>query len=168
MEKEIILNKLVAAHDALWLKANSIFPALANFAKPEIRVNARLRTTGGRSLSTENWIDFNPHLFADNEREFITDFLPHELAHNIADRLFNERCQHGEKWVYVGTMLTGKILNVKHSLDVSALKRPKAVTIPFACKSKHIIYDFTPQRMAWVRKGKFYLCGTCKSRLYPL
>ncbi len=160
--------ELTQATQKFWEIAVVKFPQLKKLPMPDVRINARLRTTAGRSLATENWIDFNPHLFVRNKEIFLLDTVPHELAHNIADRLFNERVGHGAQWHFVFESLTGNAASRLHSMDVTGLKKPAAKTIPFACRRQHTVYQFTPQRMAWVRKGKVYLCKTCNDVLKPI
>jgi SprT protein len=161
------MNEIQTATEEFWNIALAKFPKLNKFEMPKSVMNARLRTTGARSHSSENWIDYNQSLviMPENHIEVLTEIVPHELAHNITDRLFPEIGNpHGNNWRYVYAEITGREASRTHKL-----KGVKIVnTIPFACPSKHIVYNFTPQRMSWVRRGKQYLCKTCNEILKPI
>lgn len=161
--KEQNAIRLHAKADNLWARACTIWPQLNSMAQPETRVNARLRTTAGRSHSQQNWIDFNAYLLETAIEEMLTDTLPHEMAHNIADRLYGSY-GHDANWYFVFHKLTGRQANRLHSMDVSAMRATRK-TYAYACECKD--WAFTGQRNALYHKGHGYTCPKCKKNIHP-
>ena len=81
--------------------------------------------------------------------------IPHEFCHLVAYRAFNER-GHGPMWKHVMRTM-GYEPTSCHSYEVQ--KRSSAKVYKFKCSCRE--RDFSPQRMAWVRKGRIYKCPEC-------
>lgn len=156
--------------ESYWRVAQSKFPVLVDYDLPPIVINPRLRTTAGRCFYQRTIdglictkIDFNKTLLEANENYFIADTIPHELAHAIDNIVFNSK-GHTDSWRACFAAITnGKIPQRCHSMPVESRKvsKPKTTTMRCDCKE----WEFTPQRMAWVKKGKVYFCPTCKSNI---
>lgn len=79
-----------------WIdKANKILDA--NMEYPKIECNLR-GTVAGYAYSGLWKLRYNKGLAKDNYKDFIYNTVPHEVAHLVADRHFNKRCNHGKEW----------------------------------------------------------------------
>lgn len=79
-----------------WGKLIRVYPELTTPC-PVVLLNARLKTTAGRSFYWLRKIDLSTSLFAEHPFDFVRDTIPHELCHQAAWDLFEER-GHGEPW----------------------------------------------------------------------
>ena len=66
-----------------WLTYTKIWPKLAGFKCPTVKLNNRLSATGGYNKSEENVIHLSGKFMPNNKHEMLTVTLPHELAHQI-------------------------------------------------------------------------------------
>jgi SprT protein len=155
--------RLNARANNLWARAIKTWPELARLEMPDIRINSRLKTTAGRSHSVNNWLDFNAYLLETNANTMLEDTLPHEMAHNIADRLFNS-VGHDTAWRAVYFKLTGKEAARLHNMDVSAMRANRR-TYKYKCDCRD--WDFTGQRNALYMKGHGYKCPKCGKNIHP-
>jgi len=151
------MKELIVYVDAYWHKAIQLWPALMSKPMPQVVINPRLRTTAGRAFFDRNMVDFNKSLMETNKEYFIQDTIPHELAHIIAFVLFGDD-GHGADWRRVLEALTGRPAERLHSMDVSAQRR-KSKTYTMYCGCGPV--EISPQRMAWVNKGRQYTCNNC-------
>lgn len=166
------LDELVTVCHTYWTRAQAKYPVIADFDLPPVIINSRLRTTAGRCFYQRTKagyicvkVDFNKTLMEANKTDFIVDTIPHELAHAMDKIVFNNK-GHGSTWRECFRAITnGREPTRCHSMDVSAVitkrAKPKTTTMRCACKE----WEFTPQRMAWVKKGKVYFCPDCKSNI---
>ena len=90
--------------DFWWNKAKEIFGNIGE--KPKCVLNNRLKSTGGRAFIEHGYIDLSVSLLRDNMDYYAKDTIPHELAHMIAFRLYQDR-GHGKAWKYVAQTLYG-------------------------------------------------------------
>lgn len=127
-----------------------------------IVMNSRLTSTAGRAHLESGKLEFSPSLYAANEEEFLNDTVPHEFAHLVAYQIFGDK-GHGPAWKQVMIDL-GYSPTRLHSYEVP--KRVSATVYKFKCAC--MVHEFTPQRMAWVRKGKVYRCNHCKQILVEI
>jgi predicted SprT family Zn-dependent metalloprotease len=61
-------------------------------------------------------IDVNMILLQENPEAFITEIIPHEVAHLVTHSLYHRPCGHGLEWKVVMRKF-GKIPTVRHSFD---------------------------------------------------
>jgi len=81
-----------------WLKAFGIFPYRIG-KMPEIKMNARLTSTGGRAFMEAGFIDLSCYLMKRNMKHYEDVIIPHELCHIIAFRIWGDT-GHGKAWKY--------------------------------------------------------------------
>jgi predicted SprT family Zn-dependent metalloprotease len=101
------------------------------FEMPEIRYDIK-NHDGGRAYTARNLIRYNLILLVENEKHFIENVVPHEVAH-IINRLVNKPAPgkkrlmpHGREWKDIMTDLLKVDANVKHTYDCSSIeKAPK-------------------------------------------
>lgn len=85
--------------EAFWLKAFGIFDKCIG-KMPEIKMNKRLTSTGGRAFFEQGYIDLSCYLMERNPEYYEHNTIPHELCHIIAWRLYGDT-GHGKGWKYV-------------------------------------------------------------------
>ena len=64
---------------------------------PIVKINARLKTTAGRAWINDGIIDLSLSLYDEFKDQFESNTIPHECAHFVAYRVFNE-ANHGRAW----------------------------------------------------------------------
>lgn len=90
---------LALAHKTVattWASLIRVYPGLTEPC-PIVMLNSRLKTTAGRSFYTQRKIDLSTQLFAEHPFNFVQDTIPHEVCHQAAWDLFQEK-GHGEPW----------------------------------------------------------------------
>lgn len=87
------------AKDAAWAKGCRAYPELKKFPKPFLVYNNRLKTTAGRCFFDKGQakIDLSTSLLWKHQQEFKNEIIPHEVAHDIAYKLFQDE-GHGPDW----------------------------------------------------------------------
>ena len=160
-----IQNRCEKTAKKFWNKALGLYPKLAGYKMPSVVINSRLRTTAGYSYSgKENRIEFNPHLYLRHEDIFHLDTIPHELAHNIADRLFKSK-GHDEAWHNTFFDLTGYLAERTHSMNVKHLEI-KQKTYEYKCDCQ--TWKFSGRRNSLHKKGHRYFCKECGATIFPM
>ena len=82
-----------------WNKFRKVYPTLpAN--PPAFKLNNRLKTTAGRAFYEHYYIDLSTELFWEHTERFLTDTIPHELAHIVAYIVHGDT-GHGKAWYSV-------------------------------------------------------------------
>ena len=81
----------------VWVQARAIFGGKYIGKAPIILINGRLRTTCGRAFIEEGKMDLSRKLFLEYTPGFIREIIPHEAAHFIAWRRFQD-AGHGADW----------------------------------------------------------------------
>lgn len=145
------LNELVQLAEKLF------YPG--KFGDITFKMNSRLTSTAGRAFYDRGYMDFSTSLYEANREEFLLDTVPHEFAHMVSYRVYGTR-GHDRNWRFVVEQLGG-VANRCHSFQVT--KRQQSKTYQFKCACR--VHEFTPQRYAWVKKGKQYKCTHCNQSL---
>lgn len=96
MDQKTLLALATKTVGKTWAKLIRVYPSLTEPC-PVVVLNARLKTTAGRSFYTHRKIDLSTSLFAEHPFNFVGDTIPHEVCHQAAWDLFSER-GHGEPW----------------------------------------------------------------------
>lgn len=91
-----------------------------DFDYPIVKYNVR-GTTGGKASRVSWMVDFNPVLLIENEDDFISQTVPHEIAHLIARKLWSNIKPHGREWKLVMTIFGAKP-RATHSYDISRVQ----------------------------------------------
>lgn len=81
----------------VWVQARAIFGGKYIGKAPIILINGRLRTTCGRAFIEQGKMDLSRKLFLEYTPGFIREIIPHEAAHFIAWRRFQD-AGHGADW----------------------------------------------------------------------
>jgi predicted SprT family Zn-dependent metalloprotease len=118
-----LLPELEIIKNQVWTKYTGIFPAMKKFVVPSIIFNNRLKTCAGYCLVASNVIHINTRMFIANKPTFISDIIPHEIAHQIDfnikqyDLESSKRIPwHGKHWQMI-MIKYGIEPNMYHNLD---------------------------------------------------
>jgi SprT protein len=103
-----------------WNKLKKEYPEIQQ-EYPKVKLNNRLKTTAGRAFigNKPQYIDLSLELFWEYTEEFLTDTIPHELAHLVAYTVFGDE-GHGKGWYSVlnkmgiKTSRLHNMVNTKH------------------------------------------------------
>jgi SprT protein len=127
---------------------------------PSILVNQRGRIAGSAILQ-QNIIRLHPKLFEQNQAHFLSDVIPHELAHLVVYRYFGRVKPHGQEWRQVMTQVLGVAPEVRHRLDITNIGI-KTFSYDCACGSMLL----TAVRHNRMSSGKQrYHCTKCREPL---
>ena len=112
----------------VWATAQKIWPkALAKINPPEVKINARLKTTAGLAYSNAHRVEFSAELMWEHTEHYIKDTIPHEVAHIVTDLRFpNEKAHHGQAWRDTMFVLSGREPKRLHSMINSEWEAKKA------------------------------------------
>ena len=115
-------------------------------------------------------LDFNMVLLRENLDEFMTNIVPHEVAHYCTDlwkgMLFDRggRCiHHGNDWKQMMRFF-GVVPQTTHKMDVTNVKRKRNYRLfEYKCSCQtHQVTSIIHNKM---KKGKKYVCTSCKCNL---
>ncbi|ART79558.1 SprT family zinc-dependent metalloprotease [Oceanisphaera avium] len=132
------------------------------FIEPVVRFNQGGRIAGSAWL--ERWeLRFNPILLADNEAEFMSDIVPHEVAHLVAFACFGKVKPHGREWQHIMHAVFGCEPRTRHRLDTTKV----APTFSYHCSCRQ--HQLTLRRHNKIMRAKQrYLCLHCNGELQPI
>ncbi len=130
-----------------------------NFDPPRVCFNQRGRIAGSAWL--ERWeLRFNPVLLADNETDFMTDIIPHEVAHLVAFACYGKVRPHGKEWQYIMLSVFGLQPHTRHRLDTAKV----APTFDYQCDCRQ--HRLSLRRHNNIQRGKQrYQCLHCNTLL---
>ena len=133
-----------------------------SFPLPTIKFNQRGKIAGSARL--QGWeVRFNPVLLAENPEAFLTEVVPHEVAHLLAFRLFGRVRPHGAEWQTMMTQVFAIPARTTHSFDIQSVR---GQTFPYSCACCE--HQLTIRRHNKVlRQQAVYHCTKCRQPLTP-
>lgn len=132
-----------------------------NFTVPLIDWNLKGKIAG---KANANLLKFNLELAFRNLEKFLTNTVPHEMAHVLQRRQYPKSKPHGKEWVFFCKILTGKILERCHSYDTSHCRKNSPSPLKFACLCKE--HTLSPIRAQRIKRGNYqYFCRKCKGTI---
>ena len=97
--KQIDIDKKT---DSIWQEFCEIYPRMVRFNPPKIVLCNRLTRTLGKCYYWENRIHLANKVLVKNVDVYMTDILPHEIAHQVSYNIYGEEKQgrkcHGLEW----------------------------------------------------------------------
>ena len=132
------------------------------FPRPSVLFTQRGKIAGTAHLQ-KNLLKFHSILYQENQLAFLTDVVPHEVAHLLVYQLHGLTPPHGREWQ---TMMSNVMLRPPertHRFDVSSVQ---GKTFTYQCQCQQ--HQLTVRRHNKALKGILYLCRSCKSHLKPL
>lgn len=132
------------------------------FKRPVVSFKLRGQKAGVAHLH-ENLLRFNPQLYRENTEDFLRQTVPHEVAHLVAHQLFADTISaHGEEWQLI---MRGVYELPPNRCHTYAVNRRSVTRYIYRCPCTGSDFPFTAQRHALVKKGRRYLCRTCRHTL---
>ncbi|APX92041.1 metallopeptidase [Halomonas sp. 1513] len=149
---------LLAQVEAAWQRCREVHPDL-----PRPRVWCDLRgKSAGQAHFGRGGLRFNARLYAENRHVFLTEVVPHEMAHWLVRHLDEgpRTRPHGHEWQTVMRRLFAREPHVTHRFDVSNAS-PAPHRYRCACRD----HFFTSRRHGLARRGSRYRCRHCAQTL---
>ncbi|WP_071814641.1 SprT family zinc-dependent metalloprotease [Alteromonas sp. V450] len=128
------------------------------FARPSLTFRRSGRNAGTAFLQ-QNRINFHPLLYRDNETQFLSDVVPHEVSHLVVWQLYGKVKPHGKEWQSIMTNVFDCVPSVTHGFTTSTSTK----TFLYQCDCNQ--FNLTTRRHNRIVKGASYYCRSCKSIL---
>ncbi|PSJ45820.1 SprT family zinc-dependent metalloprotease [Zobellella endophytica] len=126
-----------------------------DFPAPLVRFDQRGRIAGSAWLERGE-LRFNPVLLADNVADFLTEIVPHEVAHLVVFHCHGKVRPHGSEWRGVMREIFGLEPHTRHRLDTTRV----APTFSYGCGCR--LHRLSLRRHNRIQRGKQqYLCIHC-------
>lgn len=127
-----------------------------DYAEPRLRFSQR-GTSAGTAWLEKNEIRLNAALLIENQRAFIDEVVPHELAHLLTWQHFGQVAPHGKEWRWMMETVLGVPAKRTHQFDLSPVQ---AQTWPYRCGCQ--THQLTLRRHNRVlRRQSEYRCREC-------
>ncbi|WP_457808401.1 SprT family zinc-dependent metalloprotease [Kushneria sp. EE4] len=125
---------------------------------PAPRVWCDLRgRSAGQAHYGRGGLRFNMTLYGEQPEAFLSEVVPHEMAHWVVHHAFPGRVRpHGVQWQQVMNDIFDRAPSVTHRFDVS---RASPAPYRYACGCRH--HYFTRRRHNNERRGSRYRCRHC-------
>ena len=131
----------------------------------DIRFDLRGKTAGMVVFPAGKmpFIRYNPEILRHNREDFLSQTLPHEVAHLVARRIHGPRIRpHGKEWRAVMTFFGAAPLRC-HNYSMEQVQSRKMRLFPYRCVCRH--HQLTAIRHHRILKGQTYLCRHCGKSL---
>ncbi|RKR06641.1 SprT protein [Kushneria sinocarnis] len=151
---EQLQQRLLSRTERCWQLARSHHPGVP---WPRIWFDLRGRSAG-QAHYRRGGLRFNMTLYRDQPEAFLTEVVPHEMAHWVVHHSIPYRVRpHGREWQSVMREVFRLPPRVTHAFDTS-----QATPTPhgYRCDCEQL-HRFTVQRHALVRRGRRYRCRHC-------
>lgn len=132
------------------------------FERPQVSLKLRGQKAGVAHLA-QNLLRFNEQLYRENTDHFLRQTVAHEVAHLVAHQMFGPRIQpHGEEWQLIMRGVYELPPDRCHTYEI---RRKASTRYIYQCKCPGQDFAFTAQRHSLVRKGRRYICRSCRQTL---
>ncbi|TDQ57883.1 SprT protein [Mesocricetibacter intestinalis] len=132
------------------------------FPIPEIHYRVRGLKAGVAYLE-KNSLGFNRTLMLENSDEFITQVVPHEVAHLVVYQVFGRVKPHGEEWRGVMGELFGLTPHTCHRFNLESVR---GQTFAYRCNCR--VHHLSLRRHHNIqRRNMRYICRECQGELVP-
>jgi len=115
----------------------------------------------------QQFIRYNPWLFAQYFTEGLNDTVPHEVAHYIVDVRYRRRCKpHGPEWREVMQFfgIDKPRATARYSLDGIPVRRQRRHIYHCGCQT----HEISSTRHYRIQRGIKYACRLCGGYLGPV
>ncbi|WP_165446201.1 SprT family zinc-dependent metalloprotease [[Erwinia] mediterraneensis] len=131
---------------------------------PEPTLLYQQRGTAAGTAWLEKWeIRLNPVLLLENQQAFISEVVPHELAHLLTWKHFGRVPPHGKEWKWMMESVLGVPARRTHQF---ALASVRSQTFAYRCRCQQ--HHLTVRRHNRVLRGESeYRCVQCGTLLQP-
>lgn len=118
-------------------------------------------TTAGQAILNRNKIRLNTHLLHTNTEEMIEQTVPHEFAHIVAYRLYDDN-GHGKYWQHVMLKL-GLTPHRCHNMATEKARQTKQFEYYCDCRPSVMLGLTRHKRI--LNNGARYYCCDCRATL---
>jgi SprT protein len=125
------------------------------FPRPAVLFNQRGKIAGC-ALLQQNTLKFHPTLYLQNKEHFLTNVVPHEIAHLLVWQLFGKTAPHGKEWKHMMVSVFDLPPHRTHQYNVDNIGLKSTL---YFCECGDI--PLTIRRHNKVLKGAIYRCRTC-------
>lgn len=133
--------------------------SLKYFNRPflhQVKINRRMRTTGGRYFLGDHHIEINGHFLDESYRNALIGIIKHELTHyhlHLLGRGYQHRNRDFKN-------LLAQVGGSRYAPDIG-LRRKKKINYIYRCQDCGLLYP----RVRKINTRR-YLCGKCRGKLY--
>ncbi|WP_434340097.1 SprT family zinc-dependent metalloprotease [Motilimonas cestriensis] len=132
------------------------------FPRPSVLFTQRGKIAGTAHLQ-KNLLKFHPILYQENQQAFLTDVVPHEVAHLLVYQIHGRTAPHGLEWQMMMNKVMQRSPERTHQFDISSVQ---GKTFAYQCQCQQ--HQLSIRRHNKASKGTIYLCTACKKPLQPL
>ncbi|MCF6283034.1 MAG: SprT-like domain-containing protein [Candidatus Polarisedimenticolaceae bacterium] len=137
---------------------------------PEIDIQFNLRGQAAGMVKLlrkgEILVRYNPILLNENSEHFLSQTVPHEIAHVVASTLNRHRIRpHGTEWQQI-MQLFGADNQRCHSYEVKTSPRRQLARFNYRCGCRE--HQLTSIRHNRIINGQRYICRHCRAPLLIL
>ena len=131
---------------------------------PNIKSTFKLRGhAAGAACTTSNTVDYNFYLLDKYREAFISEIVPHEVAHIVVSKIHKGYLRpHGREWQAV-VLLFGSTPRVTHTFETKSARRIKRYQYICGCDQPHLFTTRSHRRAQ--RKYVEYSCQVCSQTL---
>lgn len=132
----------------------------ARYSTPSVALNQYGKIAGSAHLQ-KNLIKLNKKLFIQNHQAFISQVIPHEVAHILCYQQHGRVKPHGSEWQCIMREVFGVLPEVRHNFDVNNIGMKE---FAYQCDCSKLMLSAI--RHNKVRRGvQQYRCQKCLSVL---
>ncbi|MEG9480948.1 SprT family zinc-dependent metalloprotease [Mannheimia sp. HC-2023] len=139
-------------------RANSYFNK--TFTPPTVNYNVR-GVKAGVAYLERNEVRFNPVLLQENGQAFISQVVPHELAHILVYQHFGRVQSHGKEWKMMMETVLGVPAEIYHCFSTQSVQQQ--FTYQCSCQTHQLSLR---RHNAVMRDKRSYICRLCKAPLH--
>jgi SprT protein len=133
------------------------------FPEPKIKMDLTGKVAGMFCSRPTPLLRYNLTLLLKNKEVFLSNTVPHEVAHFVVHIIAPGSPPHGVVWRAIMELFGITNPQTYHDYKVLPLKRRKR---PYLYQCKCSEHYFTKQRHNYAKKGRSYTCTKCKGILH--
>ena len=123
---------------------------------PSVSFNQRGKVAGSARLQT-NEIRLNSVLYNDNQQEFLSQVIPHEVCHIAVFQIYGRVRPHGYEWQNLMQNVFGLKPDVRHAMDTTKVQ---GATYKYVCRCGPVELSIRRHNKV-ARKQQQYVCRKC-------